>query len=255
MTKEDFAREIQRWKQELTDEVLAHYRKGHTERGKLAFARWKERLAAFLRQQAPGEAERLDREMTHYGSVLIHGEHPYDTFMREDGDRTLAFLDDLAESALKGRIPGLADESVGAVRVLRNSPKVFLSYAREDMATAKKLFNQLRESGAGVWFDREALLPGQKWRAAIGKAIRESRFFLALLSSESVNKKGFVQREVKQALELLDEYPDHEIYLIPARLDDCAIMDERLRSLQWVDMFPDWDDGLARLLKALDAQG
>jgi len=41
-------------------------------------------------------------------------------------------------------------------------PKIFLSYAREDMGMAKKLYNDLKRYGLDVWLDTESLLPGDK---------------------------------------------------------------------------------------------
>lgn len=254
MTGEEFAQQLRTWKQELTTEVISHYRSSNSERGRMAFDRWKERFTAFLQEYAPREATRFENEMRHFGYVIIPNEHPYETFMREDGETCFAFIDDLVESSLKGRITDLQKRTAKSKEVLTSSPKVFLSYAREDINSAQGLFDDLRDAGADVWFDKESLLPGQKWKAAIGQAIAGSRFFLALLSASSVNKKGYVQKEVKEALDVLDQYPESAIFLIPVRLDDCSPSDDRLRNLQWVDMFLNWDDGLARILKALKSQ-
>jgi hypothetical protein len=133
-------------------------------------------------------------------------------------------------------------------------PRVFLSHAREDIMLAQRLFTDLQGSGVNVWFDKESLLPGQKWKEAITEAIRESRYFLALLSTNSVTKKGYVQKELKGALEIVDEYPESAVFLIPVRLDDCSLSDSRLRDLHWVDMFSAWDEGVDRILKSLSMQ-
>jgi hypothetical protein len=50
-------------------------------------------------------------------------------------------------------------------------PKVFISYAREDVGPARRLFNSLTEAGAEPWLDVENLLPGQHWELEIEKAI------------------------------------------------------------------------------------
>jgi TIR domain-containing protein/uncharacterized protein DUF4062 len=133
-------------------------------------------------------------------------------------------------------------------------PKVFLSYAREDSQDAQRLSTDLRKAGIDVWFDKESLLPGQKWKPAINRAIKESRFFIALLSNTSVNKKGFVQKELKKAIEQLDEYPESAVSLIPVRIQDCNPAEERLLELQWVDMFPDWENGVSQIVKAIKSQ-
>jgi hypothetical protein len=100
-------------------------------------------------------------------------------------------------------------------------PQIFLSYAQEDFESARRLFNDLKALGVNIWFDKESLLPGQNWRVAITGAIKRSRYFLAVLSGNSVTKKGYVQKEMKHALEVVDEYPETEIFLIPVRLNAC----------------------------------
>ncbi|MGE0086834.1 MAG: toll/interleukin-1 receptor domain-containing protein [Desulfococcaceae bacterium] len=63
--------------------------------------------------------------------------------------------------------------------------KVFISYAREDIDTARRLYADLKMAGIVPWMDKIDLLPGQNWKFHITKAIRESSFFIALLSSKS----------------------------------------------------------------------
>jgi len=130
--------------------------------------------------------------------------------------------------------------------------KVFLSYAREDEEPARRLYADLCQKGVDVWFDKVSLLPGQKWRQVIHQAIGESRYFVALLSSNSVTKRGFVQKELKVALNQLDEFPDPDIFIIPVRLDNCVPSHERLRDLHCVDLFPSWEEGFGRILRSID---
>lgn len=130
--------------------------------------------------------------------------------------------------------------------------RLFLSYAHEDLRQARRLYSTLDSIPAvDVWFDKVSLLPGEKWETAIRKAIGHCRFFLLLLSGKSVAKKGFYQREVRLALKVLEEYPDGEIYLIPVRLDECEPHFEQLADLQYVDLFPDWNAGVNRILQVL----
>ena len=126
---------------------------------------------------------------------------------------------------------------------------VFLSYAREDGASAARLFNELKEANVKVWFDQESLAPGANWKLEIRRNIRKSRYFIAPMSSTSVSKKGFVQSELREALEVLDQYPQNETYLIPARLDACEAPHDKLNDFQWVDFFPEWSKGAETLLR------
>jgi hypothetical protein len=71
---------------------------------------------------------------------------------------------------------------------------------------------------------------------------------IVCLSRSSITKEGYVQKEIRYALDVAEEKPEGTIFLIPARLDECEIP-ERLKSLHWVDLFK--DPGYQKLLRAL----
>ena len=96
--------------------------------------------------------------------------------------------------------------------------KIFLSCARKDMGMAERLYNYLKRYGLDVWLDTESLLAGDSWKNRIQKNIENSNYFIAVLSTKSVNKKGFVQKELKTALEVLDLFPISERFILPIRL-------------------------------------
>ena len=54
--------------------------------------------------------------------------------------------------------------------------------------------------GLNPWIDKENLLPGQEWKRTITKAISESSYFIALLSTNSISKKGYIQKELRLLL-------------------------------------------------------
>ena len=130
--------------------------------------------------------------------------------------------------------------------------KVFISYAHEDQDSATRLYRELKAvNGIEPWFDKESLGPGMRWKPAIRKNIRESDFFVALLSKKSGSRRGFVHSELNTALEVLKEFPEGQIYLIPVRLDDCQMPVDELTEIQYVDLFPDWGSGIAKVLKSI----
>lgn len=71
-----------------------------------------------------------------------------------------------------------------------------------------------------VWLDKEKLLPGADWEYEIRKAVRESDVVIVCLSRQ-FNQAGFRQREVRIALEEADKKPEGEIFIVPARLEEC----------------------------------
>lgn len=134
------------------------------------------------------------------------------------------------------------------------TPQIFISYAREDEAKARMLYHDLRRIGAMPWLDKENLLPGEEWKMAIAAAIEKSDYFIALLSSESVNKKGYVQKELRLALDVLEMIPPGKIYVIPARINECKPSHLKLRELNWVDLFPSWELGIKNIQLALEIE-
>jgi formylglycine-generating enzyme required for sulfatase activity len=137
-----------------------------------------------------------------------------------------------------------------------NQVRIFISYAREDSARVKALYQQLADAGFQPWLDREHIIPGQQWEPVIKRALKQSDFVLVCLSATSINKRGFLRREIKQALEQAGDMLEEDVYLIPARLDDCEVPDI-LEHLQWVDLFEDygWEDLLGAFAFQLQKLG
>jgi hypothetical protein len=80
---------------------------------------------------------------------------------------------------------------------------------------------------------------------------QQSTYFLSLLSSNSVSRRGFYQKELKMALDLLDELPPFEILIIPVRINECIPLDDKLQHLQWIDLFPSYEEGLKKIIKVI----
>lgn len=126
---------------------------------------------------------------------------------------------------------------------------IFISYAHEDYKEAAKIYDTFQRKGLNVWLDKKSLRPGERWKVAIENAINESRYFVALLSSTSVSKKGYVQKELRLAMEVLDKIPDDDIFIIPLRLDKCETTFNKLKELNRIDLFEDWEQGINKILK------
>lgn len=129
--------------------------------------------------------------------------------------------------------------------------KVFISYAHEDLNAALKLYNDIQTNGITAWIDVEDLLPGQNKKVAIQNAMRESRYFISLLSTNSIHKRGLVQVQMKNAMDIQQEFPETDIYFIPVRLNNCEPQSFAITELQYVDLFPNWATGLKKILKVL----
>ncbi|MCP4350668.1 MAG: toll/interleukin-1 receptor domain-containing protein [Desulfobacterales bacterium] len=129
--------------------------------------------------------------------------------------------------------------------------EVFISYTEKDLKSAQRLYNDLKSAGFEPWLDEKNILAGQATKSVINRAIKNSSYFLALLSSNSVSEKGYVHKELKIALEIFDENPANTIFIIPVRIDNCKVSDENLYKFQCVDLFSSYEKGLEKIIHAL----
>jgi hypothetical protein len=115
----------------------------------------------------------------------------------------------------------------------------------------QKIYSRLIAAGVDAWLDKVSLLPGQDWKLEIRKAVRRSDVVLVCLSKESVNRAGFLQKEIKDALDVADEQPEGAIFIIPVKLQECDVP-ERLCQWQWVNLFE--AGGFEKLTRSLQAR-
>jgi cold shock CspA family protein len=133
----------------------------------------------------------------------------------------------------------------------RRKLRCFICHASEDKPQSRKLFDSLAEIGIEPWLDEENLLPGQDWDLEIRNAIRKSDVVVVVLSTRSITKSGYVQKELKYALGVADEQPEGAIFLIPVKTEPCQTPD-RLAKLHYLELYR--EDGFRYLALALEAK-
>jgi len=126
--------------------------------------------------------------------------------------------------------------------------QVFLCHASEDKAVVREVYDRLVREGLAPWLDEESLLPGQHWDEEIRMRLQQADFILIFISQHSVNKRGYVQREIKLALELLDEMPEGRILVIPVRIDKSPLP-KRLHHLYYCNLFD--ESGIEKVIRAI----
>lgn len=138
--------------------------------------------------------------------------------------------------------------------IANNSAKplrVFLCHSSKDKPKVRQLRQHLLRAGVQPWLDEVDILPGQLWEREIPAAVRTSDVILVCLSPIAVSLNGYLQREIRIALDAAEEQSEESMFLIPAKLQECEVP-ERLRRWQWVSLFdPDGDE---RLLTSLQAR-
>ena len=126
--------------------------------------------------------------------------------------------------------------------------KVFLCHASIDKPKVRELYRYLRRRGVNPWFDEEHLVGGQDWQVEIPKALATSDAIIICLTKNSVDKEGYIQREIKFALEKALEMPEGKIFLIPVKFEECEVPFS-LSRYQWVDLTI--EIGYSKMMKAL----
>jgi len=126
--------------------------------------------------------------------------------------------------------------------------RVFLCHSSNDKPRVRDLYQRLLAENMDAWLDEEKLLPGQDWNLEISTAVRTTDVVIICLSHGSINKAGYVQKEIKHALDVADEQPEGAIFLIPLKLEECDVP-HRLQHLHWVNYFE--EGGYRRLMSAL----
>ncbi len=137
--------------------------------------------------------------------------------------------------------------------------QIFLAHASEDKPAVLALYDRLKQAGYKPWLDKKDLIPGQIWRDEIPKAIKASQIFLACLSGKSANKQGYIQRELRIALDTFGEMLPGTIFFIPMRLEECEIPDLRMSevglNLRDIHRLDYWEeDGFEQLERAITHQ-
>jgi hypothetical protein len=154
------------------------------------------------------------------------------------------------KTAIDSPLFALLDDFPGVdLAKVERTPTLFLSYARADKEKVESAYDKIKEGGYSPWMDVRNLLPGERWELKINQAIEDSDFVIFFLSEQSVDRRGVLRKELRQALEKWKEMLEEDIYLIPARLERCELPNE-LAGFQALDLFEaEWWPRLEASLK------
>ena len=127
--------------------------------------------------------------------------------------------------------------------------KIFLNHAVEDKSLVMPYYEKLQALGYEPWIDKR-LLPGDEWDEEIQRAFNSADVYLIFLSSRSVAKRGYVQREIYDALEKQKYNLAGDIGLIPVLLEECEVPAKISSKYQYVRLPDDWHLVVQSLEKA-----
>ena len=145
------------------------------------------------------------------------------------------------------------------MRTQTEAPLLFCSYARPDRERVIAYYDHLVSNGFNVWIDCRHLVAGQDWNREIKRALEKSTIILFFMSTVSVNRRGYVQKELKLALDKCQEKLVGDIFLVPILLDELPELPDGVKALQCVrtwegDPRRDIEEAVRHQLTAIGAQ-
>jgi hypothetical protein len=231
------------------------------------FTNWLARL--FLRM---AKRQRLS-DPRDFGEVLADDHTSEDerlvSFLQQVSVRTRIyvgaerFVHELHERLAARRKPVAA--SAGAVRFLppaREMPDnaVFISYAREDLASVQKLKAGLEAAGVTTWFDLDRLEGGDDNDRKIQRNIARCSYFIPVVSAATERRpEAYFRREWSYALDRARNMADAALFVLPVMVDSTdaasALVPDRFKALHFTrlqdgEVTPEFTGRLAELTRA-----
>lgn len=121
-------------------------------------------------------------------------------------------------------------------------PYFFVSYSRKDSDKVLDIVRRLQEANINLWVDQFAILPGERWDAAIESALQSAFGMIIFLSNSSTASQN-VMDELSYAI-------DKGGSIVPVLLEETPVP-LRIRRHQYIDL-RDYRDDVDVLIRHLD---
>jgi hypothetical protein len=102
-----------------------------------------------------------------------------------------------------------------------DAPTIFISYMREDVDAARRLYDAITSLGGDVWLDERRISPGDAWQQEVLARIRQTvRLFVPIISENTEREEeGYVFREWDEAVDRSRSIPRRR-FIVPVVIDD-----------------------------------
>src|SRR5580658_6110705 len=115
---------------------------------------------------------------------------------------------------------------------------VFLSYASEDAAPAKRICDALRAAGIEVWFDQSELRGGDAWDQKIRRELHDCALFIPVISANTAARhEGYFRLEWNLADQRTYMIARNRAFIVPVCVDATsqtgADTPESFQRVQW----------------------
>jgi len=125
---------------------------------------------------------------------------------------------------------------------------VFVSYSSKDDVHVRALVSALEARGIACWISGRDVAPGENFGDSIVDAIERAP---AMVLVFSYNANG--SEEIKKEIVLASQ---RRMAIVPVRIEDATPSKSfryELATRNWIDLFPNWDKGVAKLSERLTA--
>ena len=118
------------------------------------------------------------------------------------------------------------------------SRAVFISYASQDAAAARRICEALRAAGIEVWLDQSELRGGDVWDQTIRQQIQDCALFVPVISVNTAQRpEGYFRLEWMLADERTQRMSRSKTFIVPVSVDatplDRADVPESFTRVQW----------------------
>jgi hypothetical protein len=155
---------------------------------------------------------------------------------------------------LRTRLKDAGGYAGPTLRQIRKA-RVFISYERNDDATARQLHGALPKEQFEPWLDTSFLQGGDDWNKELEDKIRSSDYFLVLNSQNLVRKQvGYVNKEIAEALDQQRHRQSGIRFIIPLQVGGATAETGRsdLAGFQQLPLRADsFNDDLGAIIKWL----
>ncbi|MGO9772685.1 MAG: SUMF1/EgtB/PvdO family nonheme iron enzyme [Roseiarcus sp.] len=125
---------------------------------------------------------------------------------------------------------------------------VFVSHSSRDLKAVRALVDALEARGVACWISERDIAAGDNYGDSIVDAI-ERTGAMVLVFSGAANDSDEIKKEVAIASQ-------RRITVVPVRIEDATpskAFRYELATRNWIDIFPDWEAGVAKLSERLAA--
>jgi hypothetical protein len=126
----------------------------------------------------------------------------------------------------------------------RPDVKVFISYTQQDRQIAIRLSKALRNAGFQAVIDQNTILIGDNIEEKIREGIKDSQFFVIILSTASVDS-SWIEKELNLARSMSK-------LIIPVLVEKVTVP-ESIADIQYADLSEDFESGFSVLRRSLRA--